>query len=60
MTRAPWSMPKPAEGFPTGKWELYDTSLGWRYPNPRLAENIGPGAMLIPVRAACRCSPALR
>jgi acetyl-CoA acyltransferase len=38
MTRAPWSMPKPPEGFATGKWELYDTSLGWRYPNPRLAE----------------------
>src|SRR5919106_4031995 len=38
MTRAPWSMPKPPDGFPTGKWELYDTSLGWRYPNPRLAE----------------------
>src|SRR5919198_391326 len=38
MTRAPWSMPKPADGFPTGKWELYDTSLGWRFPNPRLAE----------------------
>lgn len=38
MTRAPWSMPKPAEGFPTGKWESYDTALGWRYPNPRLAE----------------------
>ncbi len=37
MTRAPWSMPKPPEGFPTGKWELFDTSLGWRYPNPRLA-----------------------
>jgi acetyl-CoA acyltransferase len=37
MTRAPWSMPKPAEGFPTGKWEMFDTSLGWRYPNPRLA-----------------------
>jgi len=37
MTRAPWSMPKPPEGFPTGKWELYDTSLGWRYPNPKLA-----------------------
>ncbi len=36
MTRAPWSMPKPAEGFPTGKIEAYDTSLGWRYPNPRL------------------------
>jgi acetyl-CoA acyltransferase len=37
MTRAPWSMPKPPEGFPTGKWELFDTSLGWRYPNPRMA-----------------------
>jgi len=38
MTRAPWSMPKPPEGFPTGKWEAYDTALGWRFPNPRLAE----------------------
>src|SRR6266851_211983 len=37
MTRAPWSMPKPADGFATGKLEAYDTSLGWRYPNPRLA-----------------------
>jgi acetyl-CoA acyltransferase len=37
MTRAPWSMPKPAEGYPTGKMEIFDTSLGWRYPNPKLA-----------------------
>src|SRR4051812_126703 len=37
MTRAPWSMPKPADGFPTGKLEAFDTSLGWRYPNPKLA-----------------------
>ncbi len=37
MTRAPWVMPKPADGFPTGKLEVYDTSLGWRFPNPRLA-----------------------
>jgi len=37
MTRAPWSLPKPSDGFPTGKVEAYDTSLGWRYPNPRLA-----------------------
>ncbi|QDF00073.1 thiolase family protein [Myxococcus xanthus] len=37
MTRAPWSMPKPEEGFPSGKWETWDTALGWRYPNPRLA-----------------------
>ena len=37
MTRAPWSMPKPTEGFPSGKLEGYDTALGWRYPNPKLA-----------------------
>ncbi|MBN8465065.1 thiolase family protein [Corallococcus exiguus] len=38
MTRAPWSMPKPEEGFPSGRLEAWDTALGWRYPNPRLAE----------------------
>ncbi|WP_338868653.1 thiolase family protein [Myxococcus stipitatus] len=37
MTRAPWSMPKPEDGFASGKWEAWDTALGWRYPNPRLA-----------------------
>ena len=37
MTRAPWSVPKPAEGYPNGKWEMFDTSLGWRYSNPKLA-----------------------
>jgi acetyl-CoA acyltransferase len=37
MTRAPWSMPKPEDGFPSGKFEGWDTALGWRYPNPKLA-----------------------
>jgi len=37
MTRAPWSTPKPSEAFPGGKLESWDTSLGWRYPNPKLA-----------------------
>ncbi|MHB1843403.1 MAG: thiolase family protein [Deltaproteobacteria bacterium] len=37
MTRAPWSFPKPAEGFASGPQTAFDTSLGWRYPNPRLA-----------------------
>ena len=37
MTRAPWSVPKPADGYPTGKWEMFDTSLGWRYPNAKLS-----------------------
>ncbi len=38
MTRAPWSVPKPSEPFASGKFEGYDTSLGWRYPNPKLAQ----------------------
>ncbi|MFO0596089.1 MAG: thiolase family protein [Myxococcaceae bacterium] len=37
MTRAPWSTPKPTEAFPGGKLESWDTALGWRYPNPKLA-----------------------
>ena len=37
MTRAPWSVAKPADGFPGGPLQSYDTSLGWRYPNPKLA-----------------------
>ena len=36
MTRAPWSMPKTSEPFPRGDLKLYDTTLGWRYPNPKL------------------------
>jgi 3-oxoadipyl-CoA thiolase len=36
MTRAPWSMPKQAVAFGTGNVTAYDTTLGWRYPNPRL------------------------
>ncbi|MEW6434167.1 MAG: thiolase family protein [Myxococcota bacterium] len=36
MTRAPWSTPKPAEGYPGGKLESWDTALGWRYPNVKL------------------------
>jgi 3-oxoadipyl-CoA thiolase len=37
MTRAPWSVLKPAEGFAGGPLQSFDTSLGWRFPNPRLA-----------------------
>ncbi|MFN8444275.1 MAG: acetyl-CoA C-acetyltransferase [Caldilineaceae bacterium] len=37
MTRAPYSMPKNPEAFgPSGNVTVYDTSLGWRYPNPKL------------------------
>ncbi len=37
MTRAPWVVGKPAEGFAGGPMVSFDTSLGWRFPNPRLA-----------------------
>jgi 3-oxoadipyl-CoA thiolase len=45
MTRAPWSMPKPEQAFPTGKVEMFDTALGWRYPNPKLAARFPLEAM---------------
>jgi len=37
MTRAPYSMPKNAVGFgPSGNITGWDTTLGWRYPNPAM------------------------
>jgi acetyl-CoA acyltransferase len=38
MTRAPFAMAKPDVGFMTGAPAVFDTSLGWRFPNARLAE----------------------
>ncbi|MBI2896337.1 MAG: thiolase family protein [Deltaproteobacteria bacterium] len=38
MTRAPYSMAKVDEGFSRTPPAIYDTTLGWRYPNPKLAE----------------------
>jgi 3-oxoadipyl-CoA thiolase len=37
MSRAPWVMQKPDAPFPTGVPAVFDTSLGWRFPNPQLA-----------------------
>jgi acetyl-CoA acyltransferase len=37
MTRAPYSMPKSDEPFSRQPPPLYDTTLGWRYPNPKMA-----------------------
>ena len=38
MTRAPYSIPKNANAFgPSGNVTAWDTTLGWRYPNPKLA-----------------------
>jgi 3-oxoadipyl-CoA thiolase len=38
MSRAPLVTPKPDATFPRGDRPLYDTTLGWRFPNPRLEE----------------------
>ena len=39
MTRAPYAMPKNSVGFgPNGNITAYDTTLGWRFPNPTMAE----------------------
>ena len=38
MTRAPYVMAKSPEAFSRTPPELFDTSLGWRFPNPRMAE----------------------
>jgi 3-oxoadipyl-CoA thiolase len=38
MSRAPWVMLKPERGFPRGSSELFDTVLGWRLVNPRMAQ----------------------
>ena len=38
MSRAPFVVAKPDKAFPRGNQVLYDTHLGWRFPNPRLQE----------------------
>ena len=45
MTRAPWSVMKPDQGFAGGALQSYDTALGWRFPNPKLAERFPLEAM---------------
>src|SRR6267143_7178129 len=45
MTRAPYVMAKPAAAWDRGPRELQDTTLGWRFLNPRLAELYYPYSM---------------
>jgi 3-oxoadipyl-CoA thiolase len=45
MTRAPMVMAKPSAAFPRGEQTLYDTTLGWRFTNPRLADAYYPYSM---------------
>jgi 3-oxoadipyl-CoA thiolase len=45
MTRAPLVMAKPSAAFSRGEQTLYDTTLGWRFTNPRLADAYYPYSM---------------
>ncbi len=38
MSRAPLVMAKPEKAFPRGNQTVWDTTLGWRFPNPRHEE----------------------
>jgi 3-oxoadipyl-CoA thiolase len=38
MSRAPWVVAKPERGLPRGEQTMHDTTLGWRFVNPRMAE----------------------
>ncbi len=45
MTRAPFVMAKSDEPFARTPPALYDTSLGWRFPNPRMAARFALDSM---------------
>ena len=52
MSRAPWSMPKPSKIPSTSPPKIFDTTVGWRYENPKLDAmypiiSLGEGAELI-------------
>jgi len=45
MSRAPLVMLKPERGFQRGNGELVDTTIGWRFINPSLAERYSTESM---------------
>jgi acetyl-CoA acetyltransferase family protein len=45
MTRAPYVVAKPAAAWDRGPRELQDTTLGWRFVNPKLSELHYPYSM---------------
>ena len=44
MSRAPFVMPKAATPFSRSA-EIYDTTIGWRFPNPRMLKLYGNASM---------------
>ena len=51
MSRAPWSVLKPARGFGHADQTMYSTAVGWRMVNPRMPEDftvsLGEGAEIL-------------
>ena len=45
MSRAPYSVAKAAQAFEYGNITMWDTTLGWRYPNAKLKEKFGNDSM---------------
>lgn len=45
MSRAPYSVPKAEKPYPWGNLTMWDTTLGWRYPNPKMEALYGTEAM---------------
>jgi 3-oxoadipyl-CoA thiolase len=45
MSRAPWAVPKAERGFPFGNLTMWDTTLGWRFPNPLMKGKYGIDSM---------------
>ncbi len=45
MTRAPWAVPKSGRAFPWGNVTMWDTTIGWRFPNAKLKEQYGNEGM---------------
>ena len=45
MTRSPLAMPKSAKPFPWGNVTMWDTTIGWRFPNKRLKDEFGNEGM---------------
>lgn len=45
MSRAPYSLPKAEAAYPWGNLTAWDTTLGWRYPNPKIESLYGIDSM---------------
>lgn len=45
MSRAPYVFAKAEKGFPSGNLTAFDTTMGWRFINPRLTEMYGTDPM---------------